>query len=50
MERILRKEIVAIEIEEILAEHFNAFDVLLQTVDTEDGHMVYADIADYKYN
>ena len=48
MERILRKEIAAIEIEEILAEHFNAFDVLLKIVDTEDGQMVYAEILDYE--
>ena len=48
MKRNLRKEISAIEIEEILAEHFNAFDVLLKIVDTEDGQMVYAEIVDYK--
>ena len=50
MERILRKEISAIEIEEILAEHFNAFDVLLKIIDTEDGQMIYAEIVDYKQN
>ena len=48
MKRNLRKEISAIEIEEILAEHFNAFDVLLKITDTEDGQMVYAEIVDYK--
>ena len=48
MERILRKEISAIEIEEIIAEHFNAFDALLKVTDTEDGQMVYAEIVDYK--
>ena len=48
MERNLRKEISGIEIEEILAEHFNAFDVLLKIADTEDGQMVYAEIVDYK--
>ena len=48
MERILRKEIATIEIEEILAEHFNAFDVLLKIIDTEDGQMIYAEIVDYK--
>ena len=48
MERILRKEIATIEIDEILAERFNAFDVLLKIVDTEDGQMVYAEIVDYK--
>ena len=48
MERILRKEISVIEIEEILAEHFNAFDVLLKIADTEDGQMIYAEIVDYK--
>ena len=48
MERILRKEIAAIEIEEILAEHFNAFDVLLKIVDTKEEQMVYAEIVDYK--
>ena len=48
MERVLRKEISDIEIEEILAEHFNAFDVLLKIADTEDGQMVYAEIVDYK--
>ena len=48
MERILRKEISDIGIEEILAEHFNAFDVLLKIVNTEDGQMVYAEIVDYK--
>ena len=37
MERNLRKEILAIEIEEILADRFNAFDALLKIVDTEDG-------------
>lgn len=48
MERILRKEIPTIEIEEILADYFNAFDALLKIVDTEDGQMVYAEIVDYK--
>ena len=48
MKRILRKEISAIEIEEILAEYFNAFYVLLKIIDTEDGQMVYAEIVDYK--
>ena len=48
MERILRKEISAIEIEEILVDDFNAFDVLLKIVDTDDGQMVYAEIVDYK--
>lgn len=48
MKRNLRKEISAIEIEEILAEYFNAFDVLLKIIDTEDGQMVYAEIVDCK--
>ena len=48
MKRNLRKEIPAIEIEEILADYFNAFDVLLKIVDTKDGQMVYAEIVDYK--
>ena len=48
MERILRKEISDIEIEEILANHFNAFDALLKIIDTEDGQMIYAEIVDYK--
>ena len=48
MKRILRKEISAIEIEEILADHSNAFDALLKIVDTEDGQMVCAEIVDYK--
>ena len=48
MKRILRKEISDIEIEEILADHFNAFDVLLKIVDTEHGQMVCAEIVDYK--
>ena len=48
MKRNLRKEISAIEIEEILADYFNAFDVLLKIIDTEDGQMVYAEIVDYK--
>ena len=48
MERNLRKEISTIEIEEILADHFNAFDVLLKIIDTEDGQMIYAEIVDYK--
>ena len=48
MERNLRKEISTIEIEEILADYFNAFDALLKIVDTEDGQMVYAEIVDYK--
>ena len=48
MKRNLRKEISAIEIEEILADYVNAFDVLLKIVDTEDGQMVYAEIVDYK--
>ena len=48
MKRNLRKEISAIEIEEILADYFNAFDVLLKIVDTEDGQMVYAEILDYE--
>ena len=48
MKRNLRKEISAIEIEEILADYFNAFDVLLKIIDTEDGQMVYAEIVDCK--
>ena len=48
MKRNLRKEISAIEIEEILADYFNAFDILLKIVDTEDGQMVYAEILDYE--
>ena len=48
MKKNLRKEISAIEIEEILAEHLNASDALLKIVDTEDGQMVYAEIVDYK--
>ena len=48
MKRNLRKEISTIKIEEILADYFNAFDVLLKIVDTEDGQMVYAEIVDYK--
>ena len=48
MQRNLRKEISAIEIADILAEHFKAFDALLKIVDTEDGQMVYAEIVDYK--
>lgn len=48
MERVLVKELSTIEIEEILADYFNAFDVLLKIVDTEDGQMVYAEIVDYK--
>ena len=48
MKRILRKEISAIEIEEILADHFNAFDALLKIIDTEDGQVIYAEIVDYK--
>ena len=43
MERNLRKEISAIEIEEILAEHFNASDILLKIVNTEDEQMIYAE-------
>ena len=48
MERVLIKELSSIEIEEILADYFNAFDTLLKIVDTEDGQMVYAEIVDYK--
>ena len=48
MKRNLRKEISAIEIEAILAEHFNASDVLLKIVDTKEEQMVYAEIVDYK--
>ena len=48
MKRNLRKEISAIEIEEILANYFNAFDALLKIIDTEDGQMIYAEIVDYK--
>ena len=48
MKRNLRKEISAIEIEEILADYFNAFDILLKIADTEDGQMVYAEILDYE--
>ena len=48
MKRSLRKEISDIEIEEILADHFNAFDALLKIVDTEDGQMICAEIVDYK--
>ena len=48
MKRNLRKEISAIEIEEILEKHFNAYDVLLKIIDTEDGQMIYAEIVDYK--
>ena len=48
MEKKKKKEISAIEIEEILADYFNAFDVLLKIIDTEDGQMIYAEIVDYK--
>ena len=48
MKRNLRKEISAIEIEEILADYFKAFEVLLKIIDTEDGQMIYAEIVDYK--
>ena len=48
MKRNLKKKISAIEIEEILTDHFNASDVLLKIADTEDGQMVYAEIVDYK--
>ena len=48
MKRNLRKEISAIEIEEILADYFNAFDALLKIIDTDDGQMIYAEIVDYK--
>ena len=48
MKRNLRKEISAIEIEEILTDHFNASDVLLKIVDTENGQVVYAEIVDYE--
>ena len=48
MKRNLRKEISAIEIEEILADYFNAFDALLKIIDTEDGQMIYAEIVDCK--
>ena len=48
MKRNLRKEISAIEIEEILADYFNAFDALLKIIDTEDGQMIYAEIVAYK--
>ena len=48
MKRNLRKEISAIEIEEILTDHFNTSDVLLKIVDTENGQVVYAEIVDYE--
>ena len=48
MERNPRKEISAIEIEEILSYYFNASDVLLKIVDTENGQVVYAEIVDYE--
>ena len=48
MKRNLRKEISAIEIEEILADYFNAFDALLKIINTDDGQMIYAEIVDYK--
>jgi hypothetical protein len=48
MKRIVRETLSSIEIEEILAGHFNAFDALLSIVDTEEGKMVCAEIIDYE--
>lgn len=48
MKRIVVEELSCIEIEEILANHFNAFDALLKIIDTEDGQMVYAEIVNYE--
>ena len=48
MKRVVIEELSAIEIEEILASHFNAFDALLKITDTEDGQMVYAEIINYE--
>lgn len=48
MKRIVRETLSSIEIEEILADHFNSFDALLQIEDTEEGQMVYAEIVDYE--
>ena len=48
MKRVVIEELSSIEIEEILADHFNAFDALLKIIDTEDGQMVYAEIVNYE--
>lgn len=50
MKRVVIEELSSIEIEEILANHFNAFDALLKIVDTEDGQMVCAEIVNYETN
>lgn len=48
MKRVVVKELSSIEIEEILANHFDAFDALLEIVDTEEGQMVCAEIVNYE--
>lgn len=48
MKRVVIEELSSIEIEEILANHFNAFDALLKVIDTEEGQMVCAEIINYE--
>lgn len=49
MKRIVRETLSSIEIEEILADHFNSFDACVLIEDTEDGdQMIYAEIIDWE--
>lgn len=50
MKRVVIKELSDIEIEEILANHFDAFDALLKIIDTEEGQIVCAEIVNYEIN
>ena len=48
MKRTVVKTLSCIEIEEILADHFDAFDALLFIEQTEEGQMIYAEIVNYE--
>ena len=48
MKRKVIAELSGIEIEEILANHFDAFDALLKIIDMEEGQMIYAEIVNYE--
>ena len=49
MKRIVRDTLSSIDIEEILADHYGAFDALLKIEETDDGPEIYAELIDYEW-
>lgn len=48
MKRVVIEELSSIEIEEILADHFNAFDALLKIEGTGEDQIICAEIINYE--